>query len=751
MMQSLKSNFVLLILGCCTLFMHSSSYAQSDSSDIKLLEMSLEEILNFKVTTVLKSPGKYTSAPATIHVITNEQIRNRGYTNLEEVLDDIPEIEIQKKASPEYVNYFTLRGIHGSEKFIIMMDGMRINSPTGTPLSIVNNYPVANAKQIEIILGPASALYGVDAFSGIINIITFKGDELDEINISSSYGMYNTVDNSFVSGVSFNDVSFSIAGKYYSSDEPYFPDLYKNEFAWYEDNYSKDGKVLLPNNDTINTTIYKYKTPTNSYAIHAKLNIGDFEAGYFRNYESHGSSFSIKPEYSIYAEDALFGEWVESMYISHNHKVKNNKWQFSTVLSHSKDEVDPKSNYINSFTSYNRGYKYAFNKALKFEEQVSWFIKKNTTMIAGLSFQDISSLPKSGDLPFAFDRNVAANVQNIYYIGTNIVDSAGNDLSIMQDFYYLQYQNIGTYLQLHSDIKEKLSVTLGIRYDHNNRYDYSINPRIGLVYSPIDKLKFKLLYGQAYFAPSPYSAYQHYGSFIPVSDSATGKVTGLSAAFWRLPSEKLNSQEVSTYEFGGSWFINNDIALFVNGFYNDLANLVGVEGYTGQEFHGVPVSYIQRPVNVSSSSSYGGTIRFNFKSNLGIVKLNTYGAYTYIDGEFDGNKLPFTANHTVKGGMDLNIKRFNISPRVIFRGESFHRSIKDANGNFESSAPFTIINLAARYIFISTDKINSTTFVKVSNLFNTKYYNLPTGGNESFANVPQDMIRISVGLNFRIL
>ncbi len=65
--------------------------------------MSLEYFLNADVTTASKTAQKVTDAPATVYVITKEQIALRGYTNLEEVLEDIPEIEIQKNLLPNTV------------------------------------------------------------------------------------------------------------------------------------------------------------------------------------------------------------------------------------------------------------------------------------------------------------------------------------------------------------------------------------------------------------------------------------------------------------------------------------------------------------------------------------------------------------------------------------------------------------------------------------------------------------------------
>lgn len=746
-MQNYKNLIGITFLLLCICLISIKTLGQTDTSKFKYLDLSLEEVLNLEVTTALKAPGKLSDVPATIHLITRDQIEANGYSNLEEVLDDIPELEIQKRASAEYGNYFTLRGVYGTEKFIIMMDGVRINSPTGTPLPIANNYPISNAQQIEIILGPASALYGVDAFTGIINIITFNGSDIKNVNVQASYGSFNSFKNNVLVGGKYEDLSYSIMGNFYKSGEPDFPSLHPDEFDWYNNEYSKNGNMLLPDNTVVNNEIKPYSTPTLAYAFHAKLNYKNFEAGYFRNYESHCSSFSVKPEYSIYSEDAVFGEWVESMYVRHNQKLNNNKWNFLTSLSYSKDEIDPKSNYINSFTSYEQGYKYAFNKAVKLEEQISWFPSEKASFILGFTMEDIASLPKTGDLPQPFDRSMPANLQNMYYIGTNVTDSLGNDLSILQDFYYLNYQNYSIYLQSHFNIKNSLLVTLGARYDYNTRYTYSINPRIGLVYTPIEKLKIKLLYGEAFFAPSPYSVYQHYGSFVPVVDSASGHVTGFTSGYWRVPPvEKLESQKIKTYEAGVSYLINKSLIISANSFYNDLINLLGSEGYTDETFHNIPVDYLQRPVNKGTSSTYGGTIKLNYKTDFSSFLLSSYVAYSYIDGEIEGQQLPFAAKHSVKAGISTTVRKLTFSTRFQYRSKSYHRSIVNENGELHATDPYLIANLHAIYKILKREKVDFSVFSTIKNVFNTNYYNLPIGGSECFPNVPQDPIRIDLGV-----
>ena len=75
----------------------------------------------------------------------------------------------------------------------------------------------------------------------------------------------------------------------------------------------------------------------------------------------------------------------------------------------------------------------------RFEEQLTYVKDEANQLIGGISYENISALPKSGDLPFPFDPNVPAELQNIYYIGTNVVDINGNDLTINQSFFNINY------------------------------------------------------------------------------------------------------------------------------------------------------------------------------------------------------------------------------------------------------------------------------------------------------------------------
>lgn len=134
-------------------------------------------LLNTPIITATRTAQSSAKAPATVVTISADQILRRRYRSLGEVLRDLPEIKIDNGFSVEYYNTATVRGVMGQYKFVLLMDGNRIGAATNEVVPILENFPVHFAKQIEVVYGPASALYGADAFTGVINIVTFKGEE----------------------------------------------------------------------------------------------------------------------------------------------------------------------------------------------------------------------------------------------------------------------------------------------------------------------------------------------------------------------------------------------------------------------------------------------------------------------------------------------------------------------------------------------------------------------------------------------
>ncbi|HEY4875863.1 MAG TPA: TonB-dependent receptor plug domain-containing protein, partial [Puia sp.] len=205
----------------------NTSYGQHDSA--KLDELSLKDLLNVKITTASKTSQESDKAAATVIVITAEQIKIRGYQSLLDVLQDLPDMKVDDKLYTLALNNFTMRGIPGQDKFILLLDGVRISSPTNEAMPIFENYPVNLAQQIEVVYGPGSALYGADAVSGVINIITKK--DLSRKNIlidaSSAVGTYGQTNNTIFMAKKLSDNSnLVISGQYFYDQQPDYTKLY---------------------------------------------------------------------------------------------------------------------------------------------------------------------------------------------------------------------------------------------------------------------------------------------------------------------------------------------------------------------------------------------------------------------------------------------------------------------------------------------------------------------------------------------
>ncbi|OQX99134.1 MAG: hypothetical protein B6I24_03380 [Bacteroidetes bacterium 4572_128] len=734
----MNKNFIFFIL-----FYFSFICSEAQEKDtLDYLEMSLEQLMQIKITTASRVSQKATDAPATVYVVTENQIKFRGYSCLSDLLEDIPQIEIQKKSISQSSNIFTVNGIFGSEKFIVLMDGIRINSSTGTKHTIHESYSLINAKQVEVILGPASSLYGADAFTGVINIITKRGDENKNLHLSASYGSFNSFNSAFVYGLGNDEISFSLTGKIYHSDEPYFPDIYKEEYKWYNDNYKPKGEMLMFG-DTVILPIKEWKTPTNSYFVHAKLNVKDFEIGYSRNYESHSNSFGSSPSIYVYSDETIYNTHIESFYAKYNFLSEDERLHINTEMSTQEFKVYPESQFLNQYASYLPAYKYENNKVIKLEEQIDYKISDDFLLLAGFSIEDINSLPKTSDLPFEYNENLSSAEQLIYYPSTNIIDKDSNDLTIYQDFHNIKYRNFGSYFQVQKKILNNITLSAGLRYDYNSRYNYSINPRLGLVYSK-NKIIFKLLYGSAYLAPSPYKSYQHYGSFSLVRDDVTNEITGLASGFWHLPNQNLEAEKRQSYEFYTLYQINSGIAFSVNGYFSKIENLIDSEGFSNEVFHGINVDFVSKSVNKGDAETYGFTAKLDIKNKISeYISIDCFSAYSFSDGNINDNPLIFNTKNTLKTGIGINFKnKFSIFTKILYRSKSHYR--KSNSEKETTNDAFTCINLYTKYKFYDNDKLSTSLFLKIDNLLNSKFYN---AGYEGLAKTPQDPIKIMMGIN----
>ena len=154
-----------------------------------LANESLEDLMNIKVTSVSKQEQKVSRAAAAIFVITAEDIRRSGATNIPDLLRMVPGVDVaQINASTWAVS---VRGFNGrfSNTLLVLIDGRSLYTPTfdGTFWDSVD-LPLENIERIEVIRGPGSAVWGANAVNGVINIITKTAAETQGTMVQTTEG-----------------------------------------------------------------------------------------------------------------------------------------------------------------------------------------------------------------------------------------------------------------------------------------------------------------------------------------------------------------------------------------------------------------------------------------------------------------------------------------------------------------------------------------------------------------------------------
>ncbi len=183
-----------LALCAAVLALHgSAALAQSTEED----ELALVYGNKSQVSIATGAEQALARAPAVASVITAEDIRAMGATGLDQVLESVPGFHVSVAAFA-YSPIFSVRGVGFglyNPQVLVLLDGVRTNfAMTGGRAVVSGNIPIENIARVEVIRGPGSALYGADAFAGVINIVSKSAAEINGTVLGLRAGSANTRD-----------------------------------------------------------------------------------------------------------------------------------------------------------------------------------------------------------------------------------------------------------------------------------------------------------------------------------------------------------------------------------------------------------------------------------------------------------------------------------------------------------------------------------------------------------------------------
>ena len=154
-----------------------------------LADLSLEQLANIEVTSVSRRAERLSDAPASIYVITADDIRRAGVESLPEALRLAPNLQVARTSASGYA--ISARGFNNAigNKLLVLIDGRAVYTPLFSGVFWdANGVMLDDVERIEVISGPGATLWGANAVNGVINVITRPARDTQGALLSAGAG-----------------------------------------------------------------------------------------------------------------------------------------------------------------------------------------------------------------------------------------------------------------------------------------------------------------------------------------------------------------------------------------------------------------------------------------------------------------------------------------------------------------------------------------------------------------------------------
>jgi len=411
---------------------------------------SLDELLSQKVSAAAKYEQTVRDAAASVTIVTAQEIETFGFTTLAEVLSSVRSFYVSYDRNYDYVGARGFsRPTDYNDRILLLVDGHTINENTygQAPLGTDFALPLSSVERVEIVRGPGSALYGTYAMLAVVNVITKSGAALDGLRASASLGSFGRKEAEVTGGKRFaSGLDVMGSARYLKVDGQ---DLFYPEYA------DQGGVARGLDHDEAFAALVSARLGNSSLRAGASWRDKGIPTGAF------GIIFGDPRAKTIDER-----EWVD---LSHEFPIGYDK--ALTVRGYYDwyryDGTYPYTGTDGLLTDHTRGV-WAGGEA-----RLTWDLSSGNRLTLGseyrYNFRSTYTFKNDG-VP-QFDADIHSSVVSVY---------AQDEIQLVRD----------------------LSLMLGLRYDDFSTTGSDVVPRAGIVYSYSKHGTVKLLYGEAFRAPS---------------------------------------------------------------------------------------------------------------------------------------------------------------------------------------------------------------------------------------------------------
>ncbi len=654
-----------------------------------------------EVVTASRKSQKISEAPAKVIAISAETIQNRGYRTLTELLKDVPGFDFNSfNDSGEYPTDLLLRGIGdvGQSQILIMENGIIQNDIANGWLRHVGfENTLIDVERVEIILGPGSALYGANAYAGLINVITKKGTQFFTGKKQSGfktetkvmYGSNNAKMPETLSTYAFQSgVTLQLAARYYET--PGDGGTKRPDPGNYFHNNFEPDKVTTTEYKTINNDRYPgnarklleggfnnsakdiflrgrmfYKNFTLGFNYwDQKEGLGSYVPGYeyFTNtknipYQKHHNGYFAYTSYD--AEITRDFNSVTKLYVRNTSILPDTGFVY-TYRYQSVDNAFVGANQVPPVPDKAKQY-HGQSYLAGVQQQFNYRVVNGNELVFGMQLdktQRTTSSDNGGGVSLGKTQITSSNVIQRRWEdekpGTATVFYATNAA-----FYFQDEQKF---------IGNKYGLTAGVRRDIDTDYGKVWTPRAGLVGHPIEKINFKILYGEAYKAPTVFQLYDEFrgNQFLSPQKIRTSEV-------------ELTFTPLQSLSFRGGYFISQLTGLIAESPNpNDGRYITGGAGQHATYFQNFKPTHIYGTIfeietkifrsldfflNYTFTGDRDRKTQYDFTTDAA-------GSITGVSPIRDGKELDNIAARKVNAGINyLLLKKLNINLRMNYTGK----------------------------------------------------------------------------------
>lgn len=562
MLRYLSVSVLSFVLSPVFLFAQTDSTSKNDSLN--------QYELNPIVITATKTEKTVEESPIPVSLISKKEIDQSGSYKLSEILAEQTGLNI---------SYFLGAGVQiqglDPDYALILVDGEPLIGRNGGTIDL-SRVSLGNVKQIEIVKGPSSSLYGSEALSGVINIITDKPTRSLLTDIKARYGTFNTIDlNGNVEYRKNNLGLFLFANYNHSNGYDLFPESISKTAPEYND--------------------YTFN-PVIKYDINKDLSL-ELNSRFFIEKMTNVTS-TLGGVAPVYLDDKVDLTDINNTF-SINYNITGN-----TKL---------KTKLYNSFYNYKDVLTYQSDGSLFFEDKFEQTYSKGEIMLEGNYFRNNISVIGGGII---LDKVTA---DRIY----------GGSKSANNKFFYLQNE----YLPF-----ENLNITAGVRFDAHSDYASRVSPKLALLYTPIDILSLKGSFGTGFKAPTFQQLYLDFTN--PQVGYSVFGTTGFRESLQRLVQNgeiaeiyinpgtvtQIKPENSQAYNFNFTLNPFKQIKADVNLFRNDIKDLIEV----------LPVAKKTNGQNVFTYFNLNRIYTQGVETNISVSpidNLNITVGYQYLDAK----------------------------------------------------------------------------------------------------------------------